>query len=258
MKLTLVLITALFSNSSFALQKKTILLNPAKAPIAFIYFGPGVCDGCETDLSIPFLKLGYRVQAVYPGQLTPEFLAEADVFVVPGGDFVNNVRNAFKPGEISNIKQYVQNGGHYLGTCLGAYLAASPYSQIPGIDLFRGAVYQHSKYINARMENVTWQGQHRWLYFQDGPEFHPDMKVPSLVWATYITGAPAAVQQDLGKGRIGLIGPHPEANESWWKDDGITDPDGEDSFLFKPFLKALLDPNPLTSPTPQPSPSPSV
>jgi hypothetical protein len=46
------------------------------------------------------------------------------------------------------------------------------------------------------------------------------------VLATYDTGAGAAVVTAFGEGRVGLVGPHPEADQSWYDDARLTNPDG--------------------------------
>ncbi len=209
-------------------------------PLAYIYFGPGICDGCQTDLADIIKDAGFKILPVYPGQLTPEFLAKAALLAVPGGDLEATVYNSLKTGEAENIKQFVENGGRYLGVCLGAYLAAPKRSSLPGIDVFSGFIYAHSRNTLARMENITWKDKKtRWVYFQDGPEFEPAEGSKTEVWANYDDGSIAALQQALGKGKVGLMGPHLEADSYWWKDDGLVDPDGEDADLLVQFVKAL-------------------
>jgi hypothetical protein len=45
------------------------------------------------------------------------------------------------------------------------------------------------------------------------------------VLATYDTGAVAALVTSYGAGRVGVVGPHPEADRHWYP-RGLTNPDG--------------------------------
>ncbi|MDD5210717.1 MAG: hypothetical protein PHV36_15125 [Elusimicrobiales bacterium] len=121
-------------------------------------------------------------------------------------------------------------------------LAGNPAQRWLG--LISGAVTAYSSTKEARMENILWQTpggkpHHRWMYFQDGPEFHPDSAAAAAVWARYKDGAIAALQAPYGKGPVGLMGPHPEAGKTWWSEDHLTDPYGTDTGLFTEFIRAL-------------------
>jgi hypothetical protein len=64
------------------------------------------------------------------------------------------------------------------------------------------------------------------MYFQDGALFRPRAGAGAMVLATYDTGGAAAVVTAYGAGRVGLVGPHPEADRSWYTDADLTNPDG--------------------------------
>ena len=68
---------------------------------------------------------------------------------------------------------------------------------------------------------VCWRGRQRTLYFQDGPYFwvRPDANV--TVVATYPNGTIAALVTGFGAGRVGVVGPHPEATSDWYADAGL-------------------------------------
>jgi len=214
-------------------------------PLALVYAGPGVCDGCETSLAATIHQSGFRVQLIRAGEISSEILSKASIFAVPGGEEEADVKNALFPGEAERIRDFVNRGGSYLGVCLGAYLAANWMSDREsqhGLQLFDGEIRNHSPTKEARMEDVTWQGHHRWLYFQDGPEFSLSASStnPTDIWAYYKTGAIAALQTKFGTGRVGLIGPHLEADQTWWDEDHLVDPDGLDGDLMPAFLQSLI------------------
>jgi glutamine amidotransferase-like uncharacterized protein len=64
------------------------------------------------------------------------------------------------------------------------------------------------------------------MYFQDGPVFALTDGAAATVLAAYDTGAPAAVVTAFGAGRVGVVGPHPEADASWYRAAHLTNPDG--------------------------------
>jgi glutamine amidotransferase-like uncharacterized protein len=126
------------------------------------------------------------------------------------------------------LQNYVSNGGHYLGFCLGAYLAGPGY----GFDLLpRGVtVGSEIEQRNSQVSNdddtviqVDWTFQHgktqtnRWLYFQEGA-FIKGLDGNAVVLARYSKSRDVAASVTTrGKGSVGLVGPHPEADKSWCK-----------------------------------------
>ncbi|MBT2274982.1 hypothetical protein J7E69_26585 [Rhodococcus enclensis] len=58
---------------------------------------------------------------------------------------------------------------------------------------------------------MTWRGDKRRMFFEDGPIFVLRDDTPTEVVARYRNGRVAAVAADFGRGRVGVVGPHPEA-----------------------------------------------
>ena len=102
-----------------------------------------------------------------------------------------------------------------MGICMGAYWAGQEYFDIlegadavqyitrPGTDTRR----PHPKAID-----IVWQGQTEKMFFYDGCAIVGDATKFRTV-ATYANGDAMAVIQK----RIGLIGCHPESEESWYQ-----------------------------------------
>jgi glutamine amidotransferase-like uncharacterized protein len=235
------LLFTFLSSASFAQ-----FVAPTAKPIALV-FGydskfdtNGICEGCDTDLGKRLTAAGFDVRIVHPGQITDALLAKAKVFVMPGGGEETVVKDMLKPGEVERIKKFVENGGSYLGICLGGFIAAprisndKNYEKYQGLDLFQGHIHAHSPIVQlkgesyehavkrakaARLETITWQGKPRLMYFQDGPEFELADPKKAEIWAYYDDHKIAAFQTNLGKGRVGLIGTHPEADDSWYQEE---------------------------------------
>ena len=217
------------------------------APLALVYRGPAACSGCAEAVAalLRSSPAGFRTEYCGPNeqrQISSDSLAEAAVYAQPGG---GEVRAAWRKlrDYAELIRGFVDDGGHYLGFCLGAYLAAAE----PGFGLIDGKVDQYISTHGASVHStddtiieVRWRGRARHMYFQDGPTFQLRAEAPGTVLATYDTGAAAAVVATFGAGRVGLVGPHPEADRSWYADAGLTNPDGIRFDLGHDLIKSTM------------------
>ncbi|AUI60763.1 BPL-N domain-containing protein [Amycolatopsis sp. BJA-103] len=204
---------------------------PAKPPLALIYNGPQGCSDCAPAVATLLRKAPrpFEVEYVGPGDLTAAALAGAALYVQPGGgaDLERTWRDLRGSAEV--VRAWVREGGSYLGLCFGAYLAGRG----PGFDLLPGDTDAYAGSPGSSVPDdrdtvvrVDWRGKPRHMYFQDGPAMLLDSGADATVLATYDNGTAAVVVAPYGKGRVGVSGPHPEADESWYADKGLTNPDG--------------------------------
>ncbi|WP_328611626.1 BPL-N domain-containing protein [Amycolatopsis sp. NBC_00345] len=202
----------------------------ARPPLALVYNGPQGCTACAPTIATLLRQAPrpYQVKFV-DGAPTAAALAEADLYVQPGGGADLEGTWQHLSGSAEVVRDWVRNGGSYLGLCFGAYLAG----RSPGFDLLPGDTTGYAGTPGASVPDdrdtvvaVTWQGRPRHMYFQDGPAFALDNDADATVLATYPDGRAAVVVTPYGKGRVGVSGPHPEADESWYDDKGLTNPDG--------------------------------
>ncbi|HEX5541361.1 MAG TPA: BPL-N domain-containing protein [Micromonospora sp.] len=199
-----------------------------KPPVALVYRGPASLPGCPETVAklLESSRWGFDVRYVGPDgevPLSPQALAGAALYVQPGGDTLEEgYRHMRRQREA--IRQFVGAGGSYLGFCLGGYLAGAT----PGFALLPGDTDQYIASPGATIGStgdalveVRWRGRSRNLFFQDGPYFwlHPD--TDATVVATYPNGTTAALVVGFGAGRVGVVGPHPEATEDWYLDAGL-------------------------------------
>jgi glutamine amidotransferase-like uncharacterized protein len=110
------------------------------------------------------------------------------------------------------VRNYVKQGGKYLGICMGAYWASSDYFDI----LHNVKVDQYIKRPNTDTHRphpkampVLWNNELHRMYFYDGCAFEGNN---FKIVATYPNMDPMAIIQN----RIGLIGCHPESNKYWY------------------------------------------
>ena len=218
-------------------------------PIALIYRGPATFKGCPESVAA-LLQDKYKI--VYAGpkekvDVDEMTLSTAKLYIQPGGgDLDKSWPHVRKYA--SSIRNYVKNGGRYLGICLGGYLAGTE----PGFDLLPGSG-QTDQYITSEGAVITseidtvmplfWREKLRHVYFQDGTRFDLDLTAaPTEILATYTNGKIAAAVQNFGEGRVGMVGPHPEADEEWYDAYKLTNPDGKMSFdLFYDLIETLMD-----------------
>ena len=114
----------------------------------------------------------------------------------------------------SRIKEFVKNGGKYLGICMGAYWAGNNYFNI--LDSVEPVQYykretSDTKRPHTKNVPVVWNGKPMRMFFNDGCALIGDSYKFQTV-ATYSNGDPMAIVQN----NIGLIGCHPESENFWY------------------------------------------
>lgn len=215
----------------------------------------GVASGPELSESAAALvrAADKSLEIVYVGpqekvRVTPEVLAGAALYVQPGGgqdipaawDDIRDTADA--------IRDWVRGGGRFLGICMGAYLAGSGdiEGSVYGFDLvpatIDGYIDTPGATVSGEADTVialTWRDKPRHVFFQDGAAF-TDVKPGTTVIARYDNKTVAALTAPYGEGRVGVVGPHPEADQSWYDDAGLTNPDGVKFDLGIDLITATL------------------
>ena len=222
------------------------------APLALVYRGPAGCEGCSEAVAevLKTSKYHFRIQYVGPNEklkITEDNLAKAALYAQPGGGD-DEVSASYSIGNASlvAVQNYVRNGGHYLGVCMGAYLAGDV-----GFGLVNAKVYSEVDRPDSLVHNsadtvtpVIWRGKKRWMYFQDGAALPADPQGSSpLVLARYPNNDIAAAIYNFGEGTVGLVGPHPEADQEWYKREDLENPDGVNQDLAYDLISATMRKN---------------
>jgi Biotin-protein ligase, N terminal len=210
----------------------TRLLAAERRPLALVYRGPAALPGCPEALAALLQDSPSKFRTVFcgPGEAVPlsaTTLELATLYAQPGGGDLDPAwrhMQRYAP----EIRAWVSRGGRYLGVCLGAYLAGRD----PGFDLLPGDSDEYTETHGATVRStrdtivtVRWRGRCRHMYFQDGACFRL-RRGAGEVLATYENRLPAAVVAPHGGGVVGVVGPHPEADGSWYADAGLRNPDG--------------------------------
>jgi glutamine amidotransferase-like uncharacterized protein len=163
------------------------------------------------------LSANYQIQIFGKSDLDKvDFFNGIDVVAFPGGiGDSDSYPDFFTRRQANKIADFIQNGGHYLGICMGAYWAGSRYFDLlDGVD-----ATQYIKRPNTDIRRsysttapVTWQGQKEDMFFYDGCALIGDESKFSTV-ARYANADPMAIIQ----GRVGIIGCHPESEQYWYE-----------------------------------------
>ena len=215
---------------------KTIIAPPEQTrPLKVgIYSGPGAPKS-SVDAVIQVLKPFTEVTAVRltGAEVGTLNLSAYDVLVFPGGTGGGQSKGIGEAG-LKNVREYVRNGGGYVGICAGAYLACSNFSWGLGI-LNAGTVsskWQRGQAIldlemagaePAILGDVKGTFKVR---YNNGPILKPWTRTDIPAYTTLAVfrtevaknGSPEGAQVNspshaiapFGKGRVFVSSPHPE------------------------------------------------
>jgi hypothetical protein len=215
---------------------KTIIAAPVKTREikVGIYRGPGAPQGGVdnvTNVLKPFPQA--KVVVLSEQDVASLNLSAYDVLVFPGGSGSGQSKGIGEAG-LKNVREFVANGGGYVGICGGAYLACSNFSWGLGI-LNAGTVSSKWMRGQAMLDlDVAPAGTELLgdvkapfkVRYHNGPILKPANRTDIPAYTTVTTfktevannGTPAGVQVNspahvistFGKGRVFISSPHPE------------------------------------------------
>lgn len=148
-------------------------------------------------------------------ELEADFFDNVDMIAVPGGIGDANSFDRLFQHNGNRVKDFVNNGGAYLGICMGAYWAGKHYLDIlDSVDAVQYITQPNTDTCrpHATAIDVIWKQHPERMFFYDGCALVGDQTKFNTV-ATYANGDAMAITQ----GRIGLIGCHPESEPHWYK-----------------------------------------
>ncbi len=217
--------------------------------VALVYKGPGSCEEDCSEAAADMAKLaGLRPVYIGPNESRAEVFKEAAVWIQPGGG-ASTASKSMNPRLKKMIKEFVFNGGGYVGFCAGGFFATEVIadtgnfglSMLPGKNL----LYENVK-NEIELLTLNWQGRPRKIYWEGGPYFIPpsanEIYVSQYqILALYPNGLPATVSAKYGQGKVVVTGAHPESPR-WWKSDGVklNDDDGDDFDLAVEMIYQAL------------------
>ena len=163
---------------------------------------------------IKSLEKHYVFKTFTKHEIEDGFFNDVDIVCFAGGIGDSDAYDFLFRDNGNTIRGYIQNGGRYLGICMGAYWADRHYFNIlhgtTSEQYIRRPETCTRRYYSKAIE-CNWNGTNDRFFFYDGPAFIGNESTFETI-ARYTNGDPAAIIQ----GRIGLVGPHLESQEFWY------------------------------------------
>jgi len=202
--------------------------------VAVYDHGDGTASGPKNLQRILVEEIGFTTTVVSPKQIRDGILDQFDVLIMPGGSGSKQA-NMLEDAGREVVRNFVKDGGGYVGICAGSYLASSHYSWSLG--LINAKVWDRSHWARGTgivsldisptgCKILDVEEAELDCYYGQGPLIVPndDPSLPGYeVLASYGTeiakkGAPegamvgthAIVQTMFGQGRVICFSPHPE------------------------------------------------
>lgn len=206
--------------------------------LAYVYGGDGACpEDCVGGAVQAAEEAGFVVQVVDPKTFDVALLKDASVWIQPGGTAVT-ASKAMGKNLMKAIKNFVKNGGGYVGFCAGAFIATrsigTSWTSGLGIVPGRTILFKANKsYPSIEKMTLSFDGlpAKRDIYWEGGPYFKfesDEQKQVSIRGYYASTGQIGFIETTFGKGRVSVTGAHPEAPQ-WWRDaSNLVDSDGTD------------------------------
>jgi glutamine amidotransferase-like uncharacterized protein len=155
----------------------------------------------------------YNFKIFSKNELEDDFFDDVQMIAVPGGFGDSDSYDSLFKHNSKRVVEFVQNGGHYLGICMGAYWAGKHYLNILGdveVEQYIKRPNTDTRRPHAKNMPIIWNGVDDNMFFYDGCAFGPGQYD---IVAKYMNDDPMAII----KGRIGLIGCHPESQLHWYE-----------------------------------------
>jgi hypothetical protein len=184
-----------------------------KSTIALFVYDPK----CSVQSGNGILKaLGnhYNFKIFSKNPLEDNFFDDVAMIAVPGGiGDAASFDQAFKHNG-NRVQQFVNNGGKYLGICMGAYWAGQHYFDIlQDVDAvqYLSRLGTDTRRPHAKNIAITWNNTPMNMFWYDGCALVGDESKFTAV-ARYANGDAMAIIQN----NLGLIGCHPESEQFWY------------------------------------------
>jgi len=184
-----------------------------KPTIALFLYDPK-CSVQSGNGIIKALGAFYNFKIFSKNELEDNFFDDVDIVAVPGGfGDASTFDQAFKHNG-NRVRNFVKNGGKYLGICMGAYWAGSHYlNMLDSVDAVQYITRPRTdtQRPHAKDLHVLWRNRPERMFFYDGCALIGDQTKFDII-SRYNNGDAMAIIQN----NIGLIGCHPEAEQFWY------------------------------------------
>ena len=182
---------------------------------AAIFMHQPMCSIQGGNAIMAALESKYRFKIFTKHSLEEDFFDDVKLVIFPGGFGNSDSFDYLLKLNGDRIKQFVSDGGKYLGICMGAYWAGSYYFNM--LDSCDAVQYYKRPTADTRRPHtknisIVWNGQPDKMFYNDGCALIGDTTKFETI-ATYANGDPMAIIQN----NLGLIGCHPESELYWYE-----------------------------------------
>ena len=206
--------------------------------IALYYGDASSSTSSRTALQFMFQWMNATVDLLYASDIKDGDLADYDMVVIPGG-WAGTYNEDLAGSGITEIREFVGDGGSFFGVCAGAYFGCNLVSWEGGtldypLGLFGGwgvgPIDEIASWPNYAMGEIVLNhssaiidlsgepANHSVMYY-GGPWFDTTGQEDIHTLATFAANdKPAMIAFEYEDGRVFLSGPHPE-----WEEDSDRD-----------------------------------
>ncbi len=196
-----------------------------------LYNGADAWQDDVIALGKMFQWMGYDVTTVNANIVLGNTLNSYDILCIPGG-YPSVFSADFGPSGMQKIRDYVENGGCYMGFCGGTMLAVNNVIWNGQADTFEtlgivntDAVGPISTFDTPSMQTVSMNTDHpavsgnseEEILYVGGPYCRTSSATQTI--ATYSNGRDAIVSAEYGEGKVVLFCVHPEFEEDSDRDN---------------------------------------
>lgn len=183
-------------------------------PTIALFIADPKCSVQSGNGIIKALEAHYNFKIFSKNTLEDNFFDGVAMIAVPGGFGDAESYTSLLKNNAAAVRTFVNNGGKYLGICMGAYWAGKHYFNIlDSVDAVQYITQPNTdtRRPHAKAISVTWNGIRDKMFFYDGCALVGDNTKFQTI-ATYANGDAMAIIQN----NIGLIGCHPESQQFWY------------------------------------------
>ena len=189
-------------------------LNKSVKPTIALFLYDPKCSVQSGNGIMKALSQYYNFKIFSKNILEYDFFDNVDMIAVPGGIGDASTFDQLFKNNGDRVKEFIHNGGRYLGICMGAYWAGSHYLNV--LDDVDAVQYINqfgadTRRPHAKNLSITWKTEPMKMFFYDGCALIGNKHKFKTI-ATYANGDAMAIYQK----RIGLIGCHPESEQFWY------------------------------------------
>ena len=181
-----------------------------------IFLHQPYCSVQSVNGIIKSLSSNYNFKIFTKHELEDNFFDDVNAIAIPGGVGDADTFDRLFPTNVNRVSKFVNEGGAYLGICMGAYWAGPKYLNI--IQNVKPVQYikrpnTDTRRPHPKAQSVSWNDTTQKMFFYDGCALIGDGIKNSKIISRYPNGDAMAIIQN----NIGLIGCHPESEKHWYE-----------------------------------------